>query len=108
MSSLSILETGYTEAGWYLPAVECRFFSVALWSDRSHCWVPMLFTDKRDIAAGQAARAAEGGFTYWVLPFDVDDERLEVASWRAVPPPDSAEFRAMLSQDMHGPDDPNR
>lgn len=108
MSDLAILPTAEAEAAWFLPAGDHRFYSVALWSDRSHCWVPMIFTDKRDAAAGHAGRAVEGGFTYWVLPFDVDDERLEVASWRAMPAPDSEAFLALLHQDFHGPDDPNR
>lgn len=97
------------EVAYYLPATDAKFLSVALWSDRMRSWVPFLFTSNREVAAGQAARLAEGGFTYWVIPLDVDDEQRELAEWRALPPPYSSEFRDLLGFQIgaHAPGDPN-
>lgn len=97
------------EVAYYLPSTDAKFFSLGLWSGRARSWIPILFTDKREIAAGQAARLSDGGFTYWAIPLEVDDEQRELAEWRAIPPPDSPEFRTMLGFNVgaHEPDDPN-
>lgn len=97
------------EVAYFLPATDAKFFSLGLWSERSRCWVPFLFTANREVAAGQVARFVEGGFTYWAIPLEVDDEQRELAEWRAIPPPDSPEFRTMLGIHIgvHKPGDPN-
>lgn len=91
------------EVAYYLPPSDLPFLSLAIWSDRTRQWVPMLFTANREFAAGQAARAADGGFTYWVIPLAADDEALEVAHWRGVPAPDSEAFRQMLGDAVTPP-----
>lgn len=88
------------EADFYLPPADpaLPFYSLAFYSDRMHCWVPLLFSRDRERVAGVAARAAEGGFTYWVHALAEDDEPRELAEWLAMPSPESFEFRAMLER----------
>lgn len=95
------------EVAYFLPATDAKFFSLGIWSERTRCWVPLLFTANREAAAGHAARLTDGGFFYWAIPFDVDDEAGEVAAWRTVPPPDSPEFHAMIGRGFHSEGDPN-
>lgn len=88
------------EAEYYLPPSDpaLPFYSLAIYSDRMSCWVPLLWSGDRLKVAGVAARCAEGGFIYWVHAFAEDDEPREVASWLAMPSPDSLEFRSMLER----------
>lgn len=102
---MSVFFSPQGEVSFYLPPTELPFLSVGVWSPRLRVWVPLLFTASRECAAGQAARLAEGGFDYWVVPVEADDEALEVRLWRSVPPFDSEAFRLMLSSAMHSPDD---
>ena len=97
------------EVDFYLPGSSSPFYSLGVWSERLRSWVPLLFTGNREAAAGQAARLSEGGFTYWCIPFDHDDEAAELAEWRRVPPPDTVEFRDFLGMliGAHEPGDPN-
>lgn len=96
------------EVRYYLPQSDLPFLSFGLWSERIGRWVPMMFSDKRERVAGLAARAAENGFDYWVIPFERDDEQAEIAAWRAIPPPGTPEFRSFLGRGFHAEDDPNR
>lgn len=97
------------EVAYYLPATDAKFISLGLWSERARSWVPLVFSDNREFVAGQASRLADGGFTYWAIPFEIDDEAAELAEWRAIPPPDSPDFRTMLGLHIgaHEPGDPN-
>lgn len=96
------------EVAYFLPRSDFRFMSLAIWSERSRAWVPLLFSDKRELVAGVAARAADGGFDYWVIPLEFDDEARELAEWRAMPAPRSEEFHSMLGLGFHAEGDPNR
>lgn len=91
------------EVAYYVPPSDLPFLSLAIWSERTRQWVPMLFTANREFAAGQASRAADGGFTYWIIPLAEDDEALELAHWRAMSPPDSVAFRKMLEDAVTAP-----
>lgn len=89
------------EIAYFVPETELRFLSFGIWSPRLRRWVPMLFTDKRELVAGQAARAVDGGFQYWIICFATDDESAEVAAWRSIPSPDSDEFLKMVGDGLH-------
>lgn len=97
------------EVAYFLPATDAKFISLGIWSECTRSWVPLIFTANREVAAGHAARLTEGGFAYWAIPLEVDDEARELAEWRAIPPFDSPEFRSFLGfyVGAHEPGDPN-